>query len=549
MPGRIAVAWPAPQTFLAILPVLLLSGCSKDSGEKEAAVPVQVVTVQKETIQRTVTAEAILFPLQQAAITPKISAPVKAFYVKRGSRVHKGQLLAVLENSDLAAAAQENKGSYDQAQAAYETTTTSDLPQEVQKAQLDAQAAKQLFEAQQKIYNSRQELFQQGAMPRKELDQAGVDLTNARNQYEIAQQHLDALMKVGKQQQLKSAAGQLESAKGKYLGAAAQLSYSEIRSPIDGVVADRPLYPGEMAAAGAPLLTVMDTSQVIARAHIPQPEAALLKVGDKATIAVPGEVNPVEGKITVVSPALDPNSTTVEIWVQAKNADQRLKPGTSVQLSMLAQTIPDALVIPAAALLTAQDGTTSVMQVSADGRAHQKSVKVGIRQSEQIQIVEGLQAGDRIVASGAYGLPEQSRSKIESAAGRNDNRMKTRAESPMTRIRNGVLNSSDQTYWFARHSKSVIFLILTLALVGGYLAFSIPVAVFPATNFPRILIAVDNGVMPIDQMMVTITRPLEEGGEQRSPDCRRSARSPAAARPKSICSSTGTWTCSRRCST
>ena len=113
-------------------------------------------------------------------------------------------------------------------------------------------------------------------------------------------------MAVGKQQQLKSAAGQLESAKGKYLGAAAQLSYSEIRSPIDGVVTDRPLYPGEMAAAGTPLLTVMDISQVIARAHIPQPEAALLKVGDKATITVPGEDNPVEGKITVVSPALDP---------------------------------------------------------------------------------------------------------------------------------------------------------------------------------------------------------------------------------------------------
>lgn len=69
----------------------------------------------------------------------------------------------------------------------------------------------------------------------------------------------------------------------------------------------------------------------------------------------------------------------------------------------------------------------------------------------------------------------------------------------------------ESTYWFARHSKSVIFLILTLALLGGYLAFTIPVAVFPATNFPRILIAVDNGVMPTDQMMVTITRRLEEG--------------------------------------
>jgi CzcA family heavy metal efflux pump len=73
-----------------------------------------------------------------------------------------------------------------------------------------------------------------------------------------------------------------------------------------------------------------------------------------------------------------------------------------------------------------------------------------------------------------------------------------------------VLNHSDSSYWFARHSRSVIFLILTLALLGGYLAFTIPVSVFPATNFPRILIAVDNGVMPIDQMMVTITRPIEE---------------------------------------
>jgi len=65
-------------------------------------------------------------------------------------------------------------------------------------------------------------------------------------------------------------------------------------------------------------------------------------------------------------------------------------------------------------------------------------------------------------------------------------------------------------YWVAQHSRPVIFLILTLGLLGAYLAFTIPVSVFPSTNFPRVLIAVDNGVMPIDQMMVTITRPVEE---------------------------------------
>src|ERR1700724_1382177 len=65
-------------------------------------------------------------------------------------------------------------------------------------------------------------------------------------------------------------------------------------------------------------------------------------------------------------------------------------------------------------------------------------------------------------------------------------------------------------YWFARHSKSIIFLVVTLAIVGIYEALSIPIAVFPSTNFPRIIIGVDNGVMSIDQMEVTITRPIEE---------------------------------------
>jgi CzcA family heavy metal efflux pump len=72
------------------------------------------------------------------------------------------------------------------------------------------------------------------------------------------------------------------------------------------------------------------------------------------------------------------------------------------------------------------------------------------------------------------------------------------------------VSQTESSYWFAHYSKPVIFLILTVALLGAYLAFTIPVSVFPETNFPRILIAVDNGVMPIDQMMVTITRPLEE---------------------------------------
>src|SRR5215472_3960533 len=64
--------------------------------------------------------------------------------------------------------------------------------------------------------------------------------------------------------------------------------------------------------------------------------------------------------------------------------------------------------------------------------------------------------------------------------------------------------------WFYRLSRPIVFLTVSLALVGAYLAFTIPVAVFPSTDFPRIVIGVDNGVTPIDQMMVTITKPIEE---------------------------------------
>jgi HlyD family secretion protein len=393
---------------------LLLGACSKETKDPEPEVSVQVAAVELTTIQHTVLAEAVLFPLEQAAITPKISAPVKTFYVKRGSRVSKGQLLAVLENQDLAAAATDNHGALEQAQASYQTTTAASLPEELQKAKGDMQAAQQMLDAEEKLFKSRQDLFEQGALPRKDLDQAGVSVTQARNQFDLAKRHYDALAAFGNQQGQRAAEGQLESAKGKYAGAQAALSYSQIRSPINGWITDRPLYPGEMAAAGTPLLTVMDISQVIAKAHIPQSEAALLSVGSKATLEVPGIEKPVEGKITVVSPALDANSTTVEVWVQAKNPGQQLKPGTTVRLSMAGKPVPNALVVPAAAVQPGADGATVVMVLESDGLAHQTTVKTGVRQEDDIQIKDGLKAGDKVILSGAYGLPDKTKVKVES---------------------------------------------------------------------------------------------------------------------------------------
>ena len=394
--------------------LLSLASCSKEEKNPKPVVEVQTAQVKQGPIQLTITAEAVLFPIHQAAITPKVVSPVKKFYVNRGAHVKAGQLLAELENQDLAGAATDNRGAFEQAEAQYKTTTAAALPEEMKKAQLDVDAAKEELDAAQKVYDSRQNLFKEGALPRKDFDAATVAFVQARNQYNLAQQHLDSLKAVSHEEALKAAKGQLTSAEGKYLSAKAQLSYTEIRSPIDGVVTDRPNYAGETPAAGNPLLTVMDISQIIAKAHIPQEQAALLKAGDAAALNSP-ESGPMNAKVTLVSPALDPNSTTVEVWVQAANPDGKLKPGSTVMLSMIAQTVKDALVVPAASVITSDSGTT-VMLAGSDGKAHQQAIEVGIKQGDQVQITKGVKPGDTVITSGAYGLPDNTQIKIAQAA-------------------------------------------------------------------------------------------------------------------------------------
>jgi len=394
---------------------LALAGCSsKEGAEPGPVVTVQVVPAQKTAIDRKVTSEAIVYPLHQAAITPKISAPVRKFYVDRGSHVSAGELLAELENQDLEGAAAESKGAYEQAEAAYETATKSALPEEIQKAELDAKVAKEALDAEQKVYDGRHALYEQGAIAHKDLDDAMVGLTQAKNAYQIARKHLEWLQGGGHEQELKAAAGQLAAAKGHDLSAQAQVSYSEIHSPIDGVVTDRPAYPGEMASNSLPLITVMDLSQVVAKAHISQQLASWLKVGDAATISAAG-TTPVDlpGKVTLVSPALDAGSTTVEVWVQAANPGERLKPGGSVRLDIVAETVKNAIVVPAAAVITGSDGSTSVMVVDSGNKPASKNVKVGIRDGDNVQITDGLVGGEQVVTVGAFELAKEDPDVLE----------------------------------------------------------------------------------------------------------------------------------------
>jgi RND family efflux transporter MFP subunit len=268
-----------------------------------------------------------------------------------------------------------------------------------QKTGQDLTAAKQTLDYAQKFYDGRVALLKQGAVSQKDVDDANAALIQAKNTYDLAQKQYD----------LKVAEGAVKAAQGDTADADATLGYTKITSPIEGVVTDRPYYPGETPAAGSPVITVMDVSQVIARAHVAQLEATSLKVGDPATITVPGTAIQVKGKVTQVSPSVDANGTTVEVWVQAPNPKDSLRPGMSVHVSMVAQSVPDTVVIPQAALLTSPEGATSVIVLDSDNKPSKKKVKVGIRDTElrTVQITDGLAGGERVVTVGAFELANE----------------------------------------------------------------------------------------------------------------------------------------------
>jgi HlyD family secretion protein len=417
-----AAELPLGATCAVILLLTLLTSCGKskstEAAEAEPPTPVQVDDVTRGPIDLIVTADAVLYPVNQANVTSKITAPVRRVLVNRGDHVKANQLLAELESRDLAAAAEEGRSQLDQAQSAYQTVTGATVPEDRTKAEADVLAAAQSLEAAKKLYDNRVDLQKQGALAQKLVDDARVAMVQAQSQLDTAQRHLQSVRQITGSEQQKSAQAQVNAAKAHYDSAAVQVAYAEIRSPINGIVADRPVYPGDTATPGQAIVSIVDISQVVARANIPIKDAAAVRVGRPATITGPEGVLP--GKVTVVSPAVDPNTTTVEVWVQADNPNEKMKPGGTVRVSIRADLIQDTLLVPASALLNSDEGGEKVMVVGKDSKAHERKVTVGIREGNRVQILGGVTEGEKVVTSGGLGLEDKAKVTIKSEEDEDD---------------------------------------------------------------------------------------------------------------------------------
>ena len=203
----------------------------------------------------------------------------------------------------------------------------------------------------------------------------------------------------------------MQTAQAQLQSAEAQLGYAEIHSPKSGIIADRPIYEGEMAVPGTPLITVVDISRVVARVNIPQNQGNLVKVGQPAEVAQADSGQKVTGKVIVVSPATDANSTTLQVWVQADNPGERLKPGSSVHVKIITQEFKNATTVPATAILPGETGGTAVL-VIIDSVAHRRPVEVGVREGDKVQILNGCRPGEEVVTVGGMGVDDKGKVKV-----------------------------------------------------------------------------------------------------------------------------------------
>lgn len=376
------------KTIPALLACLLLAGCAAQKEEKEPAPVVEVKVAQAELadVQIAVHAPATIYPREQASVASKITAPIRWLGARKGDRVSAGQVLARLENRDLLAQRTEA----------------------IDKARADVISAAASLNLAQKNLDRRQKLYDQGAIPQKELLDTQTSVAQAQAAFDVAKKFVELLESPTRQQELRVAAvsPQQEKIRESFLNA--QLEFTEIRSPFAGSITEQFAYPGDMAKPETPIFTVMDLSLAVARAQVPEAEISGVSVGKGCSFENADRADATaQGRITVVNQAVDPARRTVEVWCEIQNGKAALRASEFGSLTIVTGAAPKSVVVPKEAVQF-EEGMRKgfVMLVGADKHAKKVEVETGENFSGKVQIRSGLKAGDTVIIEGGYGLPD-----------------------------------------------------------------------------------------------------------------------------------------------
>ena len=305
------------------------------------------------------------------SVVPRASGRLEAISVRLGDPVSRGQRIAKIEDYELQEQVKQQEAGLEVSRA-----TIRQREADLQLAETNAERSRNLYARQ--------------LLPKQTLDD-----TEARYQAAVAQ------LDLARAQNTQSVA-RLDELK-------INLANTVVVSPVNGFVARRVVDPGAFVGQNGAIVDVVDISRVRLVANIVEKDLKQIQTGDMTRVEVdayPGEM--FSGRIARLAPVLDPATRTAPIEVEIPNPGFKLKPGMYARVTVTTDERKDALVVPTNAVVD-YTGRRGVFVASGDSTVSFRAVRVGIEESEQIEILDGVAEGDRVVTTGAAGLRDGDR--------------------------------------------------------------------------------------------------------------------------------------------
>jgi RND family efflux transporter MFP subunit len=355
-----------------------------------------VASVKRQTIANSLSIAGQFLPYQNVELHAKVAGYIKNIYVDIGDHVHTGEVLAVLEIPELVAQIDESKAAVHHAEEEIQRAKSEVLRAEADNVALHADAVR--------LNNT--DKAQPGLIAQQELDDANAKDRASQARVDAAKSALAAA-----QQQLAVAQATVQHYNALY-------SYARITAPYDGVVTWRFSDTGALVQAGTsetsglPVVTVAQIDPLRLRIPAPESIAAKVRIGDSADIYVQATGEHFTGKVTRFTDALDPSTRTEQVEIDVPNPNYHLQPGMYANVTLLANSRPDALTVPITAVMR-HENKTSVLVVDDQNRVQARQVNLGVESSNRAQVLSGVQEGERVIVGnlGSYQAGELVRPK------------------------------------------------------------------------------------------------------------------------------------------
>jgi RND family efflux transporter MFP subunit len=379
----------SPADLLVVLSLALaVTGCGGASSaaarSPAAAAPssVKVIHLKREPLARSITVSGTLAAEEQVTLSFKVTGRVEDLRVDLGSNVRKGDVIGRLSPTDFELRLRQAEAALGQARArlGLDPDGETDIVDADQTA-IVRQARAALNEARRQ--RERVATFvQRGISAKADLEAADAAL-------EIADsRHQDAVEEVRNRQAI------LAQRRSELAIARQQLDDTLLRSPIDGIVRERLVFPGEYRSAGTPIVTVVRQHPLRLQLAVPERASVTLRVGQRVRVTIEGDPEMHEGRVSRVSPSIAEGTRTLPIEAEIPNLDGKLRPGTFAKADIVTAD-EQAFLVPQTALVVFA-GVEKILVVK-DGKAREQRVRTGLRVGDRIEIIDGLSAGDVVI--------------------------------------------------------------------------------------------------------------------------------------------------------